>query len=151
MSIFYSGSGQGGLTVERGGAGRWKMGHLHSWTWKWKLLSHVRLFATPLTVHGILQARILEWVVYPFSRGSSGPRNWTSVSCIIGGFFTNWAIREALFILLHRANLKEKVWSSYLIKNLEVKGFALKISCIWGKTSLSEKKKKTPNKQEVCS
>ena len=33
--------------------------------------------------------RILEWVAYPFSRGSSRPRNWTRVSCIAGGFFTN--------------------------------------------------------------
>ena len=39
--------------------------------------------------------RILEWVAYPFSRGSSQPRNWTRVSCIAGRFFTNWAIREA--------------------------------------------------------
>ena len=43
----------------------------------------------------ILQARILEWVAYPFSRGSSQSRNWTRVSCMGGGFFTNWAIREA--------------------------------------------------------
>ena len=34
-------------------------------------------------------------VAYPFSRGSSRPRNWTGVFCIAGGFFTNWAIREA--------------------------------------------------------
>ena len=47
------------------------------------------------TIHGILQARILEWVAYPFSSGSSRPRNWTGVSCIAGGFFTSWAIREA--------------------------------------------------------
>ena len=47
------------------------------------------------TVHGILQARILEWVAFPFSRGSSQPRNRTRVSCIAGIFFTNWAIREA--------------------------------------------------------
>ena len=46
-------------------------------------------------VHGILQARILEWVAFPFSRGSSQPRNQTRVSCIADGFFTNWAIREA--------------------------------------------------------
>ena len=46
------------------------------------------------TVHGILQARILEWVAFPFSRGSSRPRNRTGVSCIAGGFFTNWAIWE---------------------------------------------------------
>ena len=38
---------------------------------------------------------ILGWVAYPFSRGSSQPRNWTRVSCIAGGFFTNWAIGEA--------------------------------------------------------
>ena len=42
--------------------------------------------------------RILEWVAHPFSSGSSQPRNWTRVSCIAGGFFTNWAIREALVI-----------------------------------------------------
>ena len=34
--------------------------------------------------------RILEWVAYPFSSRSSWPRNWTRVSCIAGGFFTNW-------------------------------------------------------------
>ena len=37
--------------------------------------------------------RILEWVAFPFSRGSSWPRNWTGVSRITGGFFTSWAIR----------------------------------------------------------
>ena len=49
------------------------------------------------TVHGILQARILEWVAFPFSRGSSWPRNGTRVSCTAGGFFTNWAMREGHF------------------------------------------------------
>ena len=39
-------------------------------------------------VHGILQARILEWVAFPFSKGSSQPRDQTQVSCIAGGFFT---------------------------------------------------------------
>ena len=37
------------------------------------------------TVHGILQVRILAWVAFPFSRGSSQPRDWTQVSCIAGG------------------------------------------------------------------
>ena len=46
------------------------------------------------TVHGILQARILEWVAFPFSRGSSQPRDWTLDSCIAGRFFTSWATRE---------------------------------------------------------
>ena len=41
------------------------------------------------TVHGILQARILEWVGFSFSRGSSQPRDKTQVSHITGGFFTS--------------------------------------------------------------
>ena len=40
------------------------------------------------TVHGIFQAKILEWVAIPFSRGSSKPRDQTYVFCIAGGFFT---------------------------------------------------------------
>jgi len=42
----------------------------------------------PVSVHGILQARILERVTMPFSRGSSRPRDQTQVSCIAGRFFT---------------------------------------------------------------
>ena len=44
------------------------------------------------SVHGILQARILEWVAIPFSRGSPWPRDWIQVSFIVEGFFTIWAI-----------------------------------------------------------
>ena len=44
---------------------------------------------------------ILKWVAYPFSRGSSWPRNQTGVSCIAGRFFTNWAIRETqVFVIV---------------------------------------------------
>ena len=39
-------------------------------------------------VHGILQARTLEWVAIPLSKGSSQPRDQTQVSCVAGGFFT---------------------------------------------------------------
>ena len=58
-------------------------------TLKWKSLSHVQL-CDPMdyTVHGILQARILEWVALPFSRESSQPRDRTQVSHIAGRFFT---------------------------------------------------------------
>ena len=56
---------------------------------------HCRQFLYQLSYKG--SPRILEWVTYPFSSGSTQPRNWTGVSCIVGGFFTNWAIREALF------------------------------------------------------
>ena len=47
------------------------------------------------TVPGTLQARILEWIAFPFLRGSSQPRDQTKVSCIASGLFTNWARREA--------------------------------------------------------
>ena len=46
-------------------------------------------------VHGILQARILEWEAFPFSRGSSQPRDRTQVSHIAGGFFASRATRKA--------------------------------------------------------
>ena len=46
------------------------------------------------SVHGNLQARILEWVAIFISRGSSWPRDWIRVSCIAGRFFTVWATRE---------------------------------------------------------
>ena len=60
-----------------------------------ELLSHVQLSATPWTVAHlaplsmeILQARILEWVAMPSSRGSSQPMDRTQVSCIAGRSFT---------------------------------------------------------------
>ena len=54
------------------------------------------------STHGILQARILDWVAIPFSRGSSWPRDWALVSCIAVWFFTIWATREAWdFFYLH--------------------------------------------------
>ena len=49
------------------------------------------------SVQGVLQARILEWVVMPSSKGSSQPGNQTQIFHIAGGFFTVWATREALY------------------------------------------------------
>ena len=63
------------------------------------------------SVHGILQARILEWVAMPFSRGSSRPRDQTQVSCISGRFFTIWATKEA-FICFQLPSL---VSNSYIL------------------------------------
>ena len=60
--------------------------------WKWKSLSCVRLFVTPWTV---IHARILGWVDFPFSRGSSQTKDRTQVSHIAGGFFTSWVTRKA--------------------------------------------------------
>ena len=69
--------------------------------WKWKrscddvLLLH-GLYSLPgSSVHGILQARILEWVAISFSRRSSQHRDWIQVFCIAGRHFTVWAIRES--------------------------------------------------------
>ena len=47
------------------------------------------------SLHGILQARVLEWVAISFSRGSSQPRDWARVSRIPGRHFNLWATREA--------------------------------------------------------
>ena len=47
------------------------------------------------TVHGILQARIPEWVAFTFCRAFSQPRDWTQVLRIAGRFFTSWTTREA--------------------------------------------------------
>ena len=49
------------------------------------------------SLHGILQARVLKWVAISFSRGSSGPRDRTRVSCIPGRHFKLWATREARY------------------------------------------------------
>ena len=54
---------------------------------------------SPLSMQFSRQARILEWVAFPFSRGSSLPRDWTQVSYITGRFFTSWATREASYLI----------------------------------------------------
>ena len=57
-------------------------------------LPHCRQILYQLSHKG--RPSILEWVAYPFSRGSSQPRNRTGVSCVAGGFFTNWVIRDTV-------------------------------------------------------
>ena len=52
------------------------------------------------SLHGILQARVLEWIAISFSRGSSRPRDRTLVSCISGKHFNLWATREVPTCLL---------------------------------------------------
>ena len=85
---------------------------------KWKSLSRVR-FCDPMdyTVHGILQARILEWVAFPFSRGSSQPRVWIQVSHIAGGFFTRWATNIKYPINMKRYPF---IWKRRNINNISV-------------------------------
>ena len=61
----------------------------------WPLCCPMDCSPPGFSVHGILQARMLEWVAISYSRGSSQPRNRTWVSCTAGRFFIDWAIREA--------------------------------------------------------
>ena len=79
------------------------------------------------TVHGILQARILEWVAVPFSRGSSQLRDWTQVSHIAGRFFTRWATREAQYVYIYACICTHTLFLlgmvSFLLQNLTSEGF----------------------------
>ena len=82
-------------------------------------LSRVWLFATPWTVArqaplsmGILQARILEWVAMPSSRGSSQPRDWTQVSRITGGFSTDLGAFWMMFCPV------ESCWLSHICSGI---------------------------------
>ena len=77
--------------------------HWRNWLWKVKVkvAQSCPTLCNPMgyTVHGILQARILEWVAVFFSRGSSWPRNQSQVSCMEGEYFTSWATSEAWDLL----------------------------------------------------
>ena len=67
-------------------------------------------------VHGIFQARILEWVAFPFSRGSSQPRGRTQISRIAGGFFTRGAPREALMFKGKPQNTCLEIFNTHLVR-----------------------------------
>ena len=58
------------------------------------------------SVLGILQARILEWIAIPSSRGSSRPRDWTQVSCIASRFFTVWVTRGTCYVWVNAKQMK---------------------------------------------
>ena len=73
---------------------------LHCKNWCSKIL----LF---LSIHGIFQARILEWVAISISRGSSQPTDQTQVSHIVGRCFTIWATREVLDLCIAIYKIKD--------------------------------------------
>ena len=81
------------------------------------------------SVHGILQARILEWVAIPFSKGSSWPKDQTQVSCIAGRFFTMWATRDeklvtkTVLMQTHRESKFILLWNieTFRLRNLPQK------------------------------
>ena len=83
------------------------------------------------SVHGILQARILEWVAIPFSRGSSWPSDGTRVSHIAGRFLTVWATSEVFFLKTH--------WIKYVWMNDNelITGWLFREYCRWAYHNLS--------------
>ena len=97
------------------------LGILQARIWEWVVFPFSRGSSNPGLLHcrQILyqlshkeSPRILEWVAYPFSIGSSQLRNQTGISCIAGGFFTNWAIREVP---------REPIWSQYFLRSTDSK------------------------------
>ena len=78
------------------------------------------------SVHGVLQARMLEWVAVPISRGSSQPRNWTQVSCIAGGTFTIWVTRE---------------WETAIIYTVSFHLYGHKVYTLWFHLGYTQKDK----------
>ena len=91
-------------------------------------LPHCRQILYQLSHKG--SPRILEWVAYPFSRGSSWPRNQTRVSCIAGEFFTNWAIRAALDKgVSKKTALSFWHWQAILFSNFLLKWKSSSLGC----------------------
>ena len=62
------------------------------------------------SIHGILQARVLEWVAIPVFRGSSQPKDWTQFSCFAGRFFTVWVTGEAQFSCVETWTTSDALW-----------------------------------------
>ena len=98
-------------------------------------LLHCRWILYQLSHKG--SPRILEWVAYPFFSRSSRPRNWTKVSCIAGGFFTSWAMREAtagvLALRCHFALRHLWIWQSFTViylSLLQLPNYSLPLSAL---------------------
>ena len=110
------------IDVKMGGFSNWRH-FFRSWGC-WGLLEDLRgccceswklcpTLCDPMdyTVHGILQARILEWVTFPFSRGSSQPRDQNPGLPIIGGFFTSWATRDHTYQCRFGGQINNSMWT----------------------------------------
>ena len=118
-------------------------------------LPHCREILYQLSHKG--SPRILEWVAYPFSRGSSQPRNWTRVSCIAGRLFTNWAIREApslLRVILVYSWREKIINAQYSFALNDFWNDGIRIPELYLYASLTEKCvqiHKSRNRQDTCS
>ena len=123
-----------------------KVKSLGPW-WHWYVCMYVLVAQLCLTLcdpmncsppgfsaHGLLQARILEWVAIPFSRGSSQPRDGTWVSCIAGRFFTREEGKMTLGS--HHISLKSPLWD-ILWLDRNYKGFFFFFFCFSSKIQFS--------------
>ena len=80
----------------------------------------------------VLQARIQEWVAMPSSRGSSQPRDRTQVPRIVGGSFTVWATREALFVW------KQTRWTKFVLLRIRTTEHTLRLGSVRQKANYSK-------------
>ena len=80
------------------------------------------------SVHGVSQARILEWVAMPFSRGSSPPRDRTQVFCMAGRFFTIWATGKSLS---HEVSFQPEHFRTAVQGNAMIKGSIMVTGRSW--------------------
>ena len=98
------------------------------------------LYPPGSSVHGILQARILEWDAIPFSRGASQLRDWIRVSCIAGGFFTIWATRDSAHEVGHPKStglllswFHHRLWQSHfwiwVLRHVALKVYFIRLAC----------------------
>ena len=119
------------------------------WMWvKQKVTQSSPTLCDPMdyTVHGILQGRILEWVSFPFSKGSSQPRDWTQISHTASGSFTSWAPREAHIYIPHSTKcwewwaVEEKTWKIWHLSSESLQKYKLEEKT---HTSVYNKKKVT--------
>ena len=92
------------------------------------------------SVHGIFQARILEWVAISFSRGSSRPRDQTQVSYVVGRRFTIWVTREVC----------QEVYSLEWCKSADSRGSFLDLNCDCHLTAVWSKKPLTFSSTRRC-
>ena len=91
-------------------------------------LLHCRWILYHLSHHR--SPRILEWVAYLFSRGSSRPRNWTRVTCIAGGFFTSWATREVVVTIINLILAMRKLRHLQTWGSLETTQWSQQLPCL---------------------
>ena len=92
--------------------------------WRWKSLCKVQLFVTPWSiVHGILRTRILEWVAFPFSRGSSQPRDWTQVSTLQADSSPAEPSGLCLILKVSMRYIKYKLYNTSLKQEWQIKTY----------------------------